>query len=393
MRTWYFSEQSYHPAWDQVKGDIRITTSSDVVDPEVAHHLLERYIDEWVVADELGFDLMVNEHHATHTCMSISCMLTLGVLANRTKKARLLALGVPLLNRLDPFRIAEEIAYVDLMSRGRLEVGLVKGSPFELYVSNASPAHCMDRYWEAHDLIEKALTHHSGPFSWEGRNFHYRYVNVIPRCYQQPHPPMWLTTLSASTAGEAARRDMVLAITASAPTARGAYPIYRDEYRKSFGRVPGLDRLAFLGYVGIGKDRETGVARGRKVLKFVEVTERTAPNFIMPPGIMPPPAVGKMLRTGEVRSHRTRVLPDGTPMSAVPVVEEYIKNSVMFSGSPDDVFNQLKQFYDSVGGFGHFLMQMGGTLTSEETVDSLQLFAREVQPRLRELTAGKFTTH
>jgi alkanesulfonate monooxygenase SsuD/methylene tetrahydromethanopterin reductase-like flavin-dependent oxidoreductase (luciferase family) len=393
MQTWYFSEQSYYPAWEQVQGDVRITTSSDVVDPAVAHELLQRYIDEWIVADELGFDIMVNEHHATHTCMSVSCMLTLAVLANRTKKARLLALGVPLLNRFDPFRIAEEIAYVDMMSGGRLEVGLVKGTPFELYVSNANPAHCMDRYWEAHDLIEKALTHQSGPFSWEGQNFHYRYVNVIPRCYQQPRPPMWLTTLSASTAGEAAKRDMVLAITASAPTARGAYPIYRDVYRKNFGKPAGLDKLAFLGYVGIGKDRETGLARGRRVLKFVEATERTSPNFIMPPGIMPPAGTAAMLRAGEVRSHRTRVLPDGTPMSRKPVVEEYIKNSVMFCGSPDDVFNQLKEFYDSVGGFGHFLMQMGGTLTSDETNDSLELFAREVQPRLRELTDGKFSTH
>ncbi|HEY3657378.1 MAG TPA: LLM class flavin-dependent oxidoreductase [Steroidobacteraceae bacterium] len=393
MQTWYFSEQSYHPAWDQIRGDIRITTASDVVDPEVAHKLLKRYMDEWVVADELGFDIMVNEHHATHTCMSVSCMLTLSVLANRTKRARLLALGVPLLNRFDPFRIAEEIAYVDMMSGGRLEVGLVKGTPFELYVSNANPSHSMGRYWEAHDLIEKALTHQSGPFSWEGENFHYRYVNVIPRCYQQPRPPMWLTTLSASTAAEAARRNMVLAITASAPTARGAYPLYRDEYLKVFKKPAGLDKLAFLGYVGIAKDRETGLARGQKVLKFVEATERTSPSFIMPPGIMPPSGAAKMLRAGEVRSHRTRVLPDGTPMSSTPLVGEYIKNSVMFSGAPDDVFNQLKEFYDSVGGFGHFLMQMGGTLTSEETVDSLELFARDVAPRLRELTNGKFATH
>jgi hypothetical protein len=79
-------------------------------------------------------------------------------------------------------------------------------------------------------------------------------------------------------------------------------------------------------------------------------------------------------------------------MSSTPVVGEYIKNGVMFSGGPDDVFNQLKEFYDSVGGFGHFLMQMGGTLTAEETVDSLEVFARDVAPRLRELTNGKFAT-
>jgi len=384
MQTWYFSEQSYHPAWSRVTGDVRITAASDAVDPETAHQLLKRYIDEWVVADELGLNIMVNEHHATYTCMAVSCMLTLGIIANRTSKARLLALGVPLLNRLDPIRIAEEIAYVDLMSGGRLEVGLIKGTPFELFVSNANPASAMRRYWEAHDLIERALSHQSGPFSWEGENFDYRYVNVIPRCYQQPHPPMWLTTLSSNTAGEAGRRGLVVAITASAPAARRAYPVYREEYLKSFGRVAPLDRFAFLGYVGIGKTTEQGLERGQKVLSFVEATERTHVGHINPPGINSPADNARILRAGKTTSHRTRVLPDGTPMSPRPVASEYVQNSVMFAGSPDDIVRQLKAFYDSCGGFGHFLMQMGGTLTAAETVDSLELFAREVQPRLQE---------
>jgi alkanesulfonate monooxygenase SsuD/methylene tetrahydromethanopterin reductase-like flavin-dependent oxidoreductase (luciferase family) len=388
MQTWYFSEQSYHPAWTEVEGHVRIDAASAAVDPATAHALLHRYIEEWVAADQLGLNIMVNEHHATYTCMSVSCMLTLGILANRTRSARLLALGVPLLNRLDPFRIAEEIAYVDVMSGGRLEVGLIKGTPFELYVSNANPADAMERYWEAHDLVERALTHQTGPFSWEGKNFHYRYVNVIPRCYQQPRPPMWLTTLSSGTAREAGRRGLVLGITASAPAARMAYPIYREEYLKTFGEVAPLDRFAFLGYVGIGRDRETGLARGQKVLKFIEATERTDPSFINPPGIAGLADNARTLRSGRTTSHRRKFLPDGRPMSARPIAEEYVQNSVMFAGSPDDIVGQLRAFYDSCGGFGHFLMQMGGTLTHEETIDSLELFAREVQPRLQEFGLG-----
>lgn len=384
MQTWYFSEQSYQPAWNAVAGDVRINAASAVVDPEQAHRLLRRYIDEWVLADELGMNIMVNEHHATYTCMSVSCMLTLGILANRTKNARLLALGIPLLNRMDPFRIAEEVAYVDCMSGGRLEVGMIKGTPFELYVSNANPVNAMQRYWEAHDLVEQALSHKSGPFSWEGEHFDYRYVNVIPPCYQQPHPPLWLTTLSSSTAREAGRRGLVLAITASAPAARKAYPVYREEYLKTFGRPAGLDRFAFLGYVGIAKDRETGIARGQKVLDFVKATERTNQRFINPPGIMSIEDNARILRDGKTTSHRAKFLPDGRPVSPTPVAEEYIQNSVMFAGTPDDIVRQLRAFYDSCGGFGHFLMQMGGSLTAEETVESLELFAREVQPRLQE---------
>ena len=119
MKSWFFSEQSYYPAWDNL-GTSKITAPSSAVDTDHAHRILKDYIAECVLADDLGLNIMVNEHHASYTCMSVSCMLTLGILANATRKARLLALGIPILSRMDPFRIAEEIAYVDVLSRGRL---------------------------------------------------------------------------------------------------------------------------------------------------------------------------------------------------------------------------------------------------------------------------------
>ena len=59
----------------------------------------------------------------------------------------------------------------------------------------------MERFWEAHDLILKAMTTHDGPFNWEGEHFHYRQVNVWPRPYQQPHPPVWLTVTAPERRG------------------------------------------------------------------------------------------------------------------------------------------------------------------------------------------------
>lgn len=385
MQSWYFSEQSYYPAWDR-PGSPRFNVPSGLVDPEIAHRLLTDYIDECVLADELGLNIMVNEHHATYTCMSVSCMLTLGILASRTKKARLLALGVPILNRMDPLRIAEEIAYVDVLSRGRLEVGLIKGTPFELYVSNSHPVTASKRYWEVHDLVTKALSTRDGPFSWESENFNYRCVNVIPPCYQQPTPPMWLTTLSASTALEAARRGHVIGITAVARAARQSFPAYREEYLKVHGKPAPLDRFAYLGYVSVHRDEKTAIERGRKILKFVETTERTEQRFINPPGSLPHADNARFMKAGSTQNHRTSVLPDGTPMSNPPTAHEQILNSVLFAGTPDQVYEQLKRFYDSVGGFGHLLVQMGGTMSTEEIRESLTLFATEVQPRLEALT-------
>jgi alkanesulfonate monooxygenase SsuD/methylene tetrahydromethanopterin reductase-like flavin-dependent oxidoreductase (luciferase family) len=385
MKSWFFSEQSYHPAWAN-PGTTKISTPSSAVDRETAHRLLQEYIEQCQLADRLGMNIMVNEHHASTTCMSVSCMLTLGILANATSRARLLALGVPILNRMDPVRIAEEIAYVDNVSRGRLEVGLIKGTAFELYVSNAHPATAGKRYWEMHDLIVTALKHKDGPFSWESENFNYRYANVIPPCYQDPTPPMWQTTLSTGTAIEAARRDHVLGITAVARAARAAFPMYREEFRKVHGRPAPLDRFAYLGYVAVARDEQTAIERGRKILKFVEASERIEKRFINPPGVLPAADNARFLKAGTTDTHRTKTLPDGTPMSNPPTGDEQIINSVLFAGTPDQVYEQLKRFYDSVGGFGNLLVQMGGTETHDEICDSLTLYATEVQPRLEALT-------
>jgi alkanesulfonate monooxygenase SsuD/methylene tetrahydromethanopterin reductase-like flavin-dependent oxidoreductase (luciferase family) len=393
MQTWYFSEQSYPDAWNSPDAP-KITPPSSSVDPKKAHQILQDFIQECELADRLGLNIMVNEHHAAYTCMSVSCMTTLALLAGRTKSARLLALGIPMLNRLDPLRIAEEIAYVDVLSAGRLEVGLVKGSPFEPYASNANTARGMERYWEAHDLIVAALTSDSGSFSWEGKYFNYRNVNVIPRCYQQPKPQIWVTTLgSTGTAQEAARLDYVLGITANAQGARNAYPKYREEYLRIHQREAALDRFAFLGYFGVAKDEATAWERAEKVIKFVETSERVSPNFLHPPGYYSTGDAAKMLRGGKAATHRLKVLPDGTPMSAKPIPQEYVKNGVMFAGTPDQVYEQIVEIYDSVGGFGHLLFQLGGTLTTDETRESIELFANEVQPRLMRLTsAGKNKT-
>jgi hypothetical protein len=67
-------------------------------------------------------------------------------------------------------------------------------------------------------------------------------------------------------------------------------------------------------------------------------------------------------------------------------VEDVIDAGLVFAGTPEDVFNQLRAFYDHVGGFGHLLMMgQGGLLDHKETVANLTLFSREVLPRVVDL--------
>src|ERR1700753_3476383 len=88
---------------------MRVTLPSSVYDPELGFQLYKKYFDIYAAADELGLDIMLNEHHATATCVAPAVPLAMAVLARQTKNARLLALGNPLANRNTPVRIAEEM--------------------------------------------------------------------------------------------------------------------------------------------------------------------------------------------------------------------------------------------------------------------------------------------
>ena len=158
MQVWHFSEMAYHPAWPELGESYRVIIPSRLYDPKVGADLYHRYLDEWALCDELGINIMTNEHHATATCSDPVCTIPMAILARETKKVRLLALGMPIGNRSDPIRVAEEYATIDVISRGRLEMGFVKGVPFEISPANTNPAELMERFWEAHDLILKAMS-------------------------------------------------------------------------------------------------------------------------------------------------------------------------------------------------------------------------------------------
>jgi len=78
------------------------------------------------------------------TCLSSICTIPLAILARETKRVRLLALGMPVANRLEPIRVAEEFAMIDVISRGRLEMGLIKVRLTRLLLSNSNPAMLME---------------------------------------------------------------------------------------------------------------------------------------------------------------------------------------------------------------------------------------------------------
>ena len=140
MQAWHFTEMPYPylPPLEEVS-TMWVTLPSSIFDPKIGADLYARYLDEYVIADELGFNLMVNEHHQTATCLNAAVPLTAAILARQTKRGRICVLGNPVANRGDPIRIAEEMAMIDCISRGRLDAGFVRGVPYEIFAANTNP--------------------------------------------------------------------------------------------------------------------------------------------------------------------------------------------------------------------------------------------------------------
>ena len=378
MRYWFFTETAYPdlPPADTYDS-VRVTLPNRLLDPERAASWWDEYLAEGQAADELGLDLMVNEHHSTATCMNAAVPLTAAILARTTKKARILILGNPIANRRDPVRVAEEMAMLDIFSRGRLEVGFVRGVPYEVAAANSNPVGMSERLWEAHDVIKLAWTSHDGPVNWQGKHFEHRQINIWPRPYQQPHPPIWVSTLSQSGARPVGERGYVVAtFLTGVENTRSVFDGYREGWSsRRDGEVP-PDRLAYAGLVHVGETDDEGMAGGEKLTWYI--TSNKAPSqFMDPPGYRPPAA-----RVAAARGVMATSLKGLT-------LEQLIDRGVLFAGSAETVAGQIKRFCDEVGGFGHFLvMGQSGHMRKDETIASLTRLARNVRPiledRLRE---------
>ena len=199
-------------------------------------------------------------------------------------------------HRPDPLRAAEELCTIDCISRGRLEMGFVKGVPYEVPVSNVNPTQLMERFWEAHDLIIKAMSTRTGPFEWQGEHFQYPNVNVWPQPWQQPHPPVWITGRSPQNVREIAERGYVLATFLSGYDTK---PVF-DNYRKTFAELgrpaPDPDRFSYLGIVAIAQDRKEAWRRADIMAGYLRSSAIVAEPFNAPPGYFSVPDAARMMK-------------------------------------------------------------------------------------------------
>src|SRR5215475_10249899 len=185
--------------WDRLPADFTTKYESawtwlpnSIYEPEHGHELYNQYLDQLVLADELGFDgVCINEHHQNAYGTMPSPNLMGAILARETKRVKIAVVGnaLPLYN--PPVRVAEEFAMIDVISGGRLIAGMVVGGGPEYYSNGLNPTHARAQFYEALELVKQAWTR-PGPFEFHGQYYKLRYVNPWPRPLQQPHPPIWI---------------------------------------------------------------------------------------------------------------------------------------------------------------------------------------------------------
>jgi alkanesulfonate monooxygenase SsuD/methylene tetrahydromethanopterin reductase-like flavin-dependent oxidoreductase (luciferase family) len=377
---------------------VRASLPSRYCDPSIAADLFQEVIDEFLLCDDLGMNVLAIEHHAGINSLISANPMLVGILARQTRKVRILSLGTLVSLRHDPVRAAEEYATADVISRGRLEIGFVKSGGSEMASANANPVGNIERYWEAIDLIKKALSSHDGPFSWEGKHFTHRHVNIWPRPWQQPHPRMWSATGDPETAAEVGRRGMVHVLVLRGPEGtKRAYAAHRRARAEAGLPKVTTDNFAYAALVYVGDTDEEGLRVGSKLLWFLNTSLKSAPQYSkFLPGTIPPQFAPQLYRSEprtaaaplNLVNAEKGVAPAGVNAARLISInaEQAMAQGILFAGSPDSVYRQIMAFYDKVGGFGHLsLVGRSGFMTHAESEKGIRLFAAEVLPRLREI--------
>jgi alkanesulfonate monooxygenase SsuD/methylene tetrahydromethanopterin reductase-like flavin-dependent oxidoreductase (luciferase family) len=408
MDAWWQCEIPY-PFVDKKITDaadsVRASLPNRLCDPRIAATLFDEVLDEFLLCDDLGMNVIAIEHHAgINSLIGANPMIT-SILARQSRKVRVLSLGTLISLRPDPVRVAEEYATADILSKGRFDIGFVKSGGTEIASSNTNPVNNEERFWEAIDLVKKSLTTHDGPFSWEGKHFSHRHVNIWPRPYQDPHPPMWVATGDPRSAAEVGRRGMrhVLVLRGPEGTKR-AFDAHRQARAEAGLPKVTTDNFAYAALVYVGDTEQEGIEVGSKLLWFLNTSLKSAPQFNkFLPGAAPPAAAPDLYRSkpkaAAAPALQDPALQDLALQDAEKGVAPASRNAeklislsapdamrqgILFAGNPDSVYRQIMEFYDKVGGFGHLaLVGRSGYMTHAESSKSIRLFTQEVLPRLR----------
>lgn len=384
-----FTERAYvayseEDVKNSFRSAVRLTFSNSHFNPALGADLYNEYLDEYEYSDEIGFDgLMLNEHHNTPTCMGAAMNLEAAILARTTKRAKIVLLGNPLPIFDNPVRLAEELAEIDMISRGRLVSGFVRGTGIESWATNTNPAHNRERFAEAHDLVIKTWTT-PGPFRWEGKHYQFRVVNPFERPLQKPHPPVWIPGLgSPETIVWCAHHHYPYVYLETDPQVTLDLMAIYAKAAREVGYEPGPQNFGYLVRIHVQDTDEKAYEVGEGFLVGNAGVGRVPlpGDFMAPPGYNSREATKKLL---EQYRHSLRPDPLYGGVDAAGW-EKVVESNRVIVGSPDTVIKKVRQVLTELRPGILGIWTNDGTISHKDTMRCLQLMEKEVLPALKEM--------
>jgi alkanesulfonate monooxygenase SsuD/methylene tetrahydromethanopterin reductase-like flavin-dependent oxidoreductase (luciferase family) len=352
------------PAW--------VTCPNELFDPAVGHEVYNRYLDELIYAEELGFDgVCVNEHHQNAYGIMPSPNLMGSILARQTNRVKIAIVGNALPLYDPPTRVAEEFAMIDNISGGRLIAGFVVGGGPEYYSFSMNPAHARERFAEAHEIIMKAWTE-PGPFEYIGKHYKLRYVNTWPRPFQQPHPEVWIPGAGSLETMEFVARNRYAYM--GIPYFHinvfdRTFRMFREACERE-GYEYDPKQAGWLEPIYVAETDEQ--ARAEYESHFWYFVKRLLPGInISPPGYT------------SVRSIENILKGAGTFAINLDSWEDVVEGQYAIVGSPETVTEKLIESLRRLGTGNLLGLFQLGTLPAHLTRRKQELFATEVKPKLR----------
>ena len=297
------------------------------------------------LVESLGYDgLWINEEHfgqGSRVCLSPILLAT--SLAMRTSTIRI-GFSVLVLPLFEPIRLAEEIATLDVLSEGRVDLGVSRGNTSRYF--EAWGLDYEDRSVAFDASFERLIRYWTEPKVQVGS----RTESIEPKCIQRPHPPIYVATYREESAAWIGRRGLTL-------------------FQCSQQSVDSIRRCS-RAFKDAGGD-VAQVPIGRFVV--VGETDEAAWQAAWP--------AAERLTAGYRRG--------GEQVKRRISTEEELETErwlreVAIVGSPDTVADRITALHSEFG-FGNFMLVTGflGNLSQEHVVRTLELFAREVAPRFQ----------
>jgi alkanesulfonate monooxygenase SsuD/methylene tetrahydromethanopterin reductase-like flavin-dependent oxidoreductase (luciferase family) len=348
----------------------------DFLEGESIAQRYEEMVKEAVFAEKMGFSTycLSEQHFLDKTCTVSSPEVFLAEVAARTNQLRLRTTSTVLLSFNHPIRVAERLNTLDLLSKGRAELGTARSNNLQtLEGFGVPPTESRAQWNESIDIILAALTREM--FDFQGKFWTVPPRRLTPPSFQKPHPPIFVSATSLETHRNAGERGIGV-MTGNSILGWDYAERCIAEYRKAIKEAKPVQGSVVNNYVGFfvatahcADDMKTARAESANVVSgFVDLVIWL---FSKLGASSPDYAYLSQIREIEKRKHDLEFITDSTPYFHV--------------GTPTYLVDRFERLHRM--GVKELLLRIDG-MGHEANMKSIETFGTKVFPamqkRLRE---------